>query len=300
MSQIEAIAQRLRALAEDASPMSTNVEASARQLKSLAQQVESLSRSGVNTGPLLAAIQQAQARAQAAADAATQVRVEGVFWANHLARGGASAEAVAAGGSFGTARDRAKAALGGRRASRRDDLREHREGEPEWVPGSGDTVPAALAAVVAQDSPEGWAGLINGPGSSAPGRNNNCVDCSRAVESTFRGAPVSSAAMADTNAGGTSPARITSWAGGQLMSTNYAGIDAKLRELGEGSSAIVVSSWRRGGGHAFNAINDGGVVKFVDGQSGTVSGWPPISWNESITSASWAVFIDKDGNPTRK
>lgn len=88
MSQLQAIACRLRALAQDASPLSVNVQASARQLEALAQQVESLSRSGVNTGPLMAALQQAQAQADAAAAAAAQVRSQGVSWADHLARGG--------------------------------------------------------------------------------------------------------------------------------------------------------------------------------------------------------------------
>lgn len=89
MSQLEAIAGRLRALAQDTSPLSSNIQAAARQLKSIGQQVESLSRTGVNTGPLLAALRQAETQAQSAANAAAQVKSEGVAWADHLARGGA-------------------------------------------------------------------------------------------------------------------------------------------------------------------------------------------------------------------
>lgn len=90
MSQLQAIADRLRSLAQDASPLSANVQSSAGQLNSLSQQVESLTRLGVNTGALLGAIQQAHASAVSAADAVSQVRSEGVAWANHLARGGGS------------------------------------------------------------------------------------------------------------------------------------------------------------------------------------------------------------------
>jgi len=38
-------------------------------------------------------------------------------------------------------------------------------------------------------------------------------------------------------------------------------------------------------------------MKFVDGQSAAVSGWPPSSWSEGQTAATWAAFFDKDGNP---
>nr|WP_281276940.1 toxin glutamine deamidase domain-containing protein [Glycomyces buryatensis] len=132
---------------------------------------------------------------------------------------------------------------------------------------------------------------------SSPGRNNNCVDCTRAVESTWRGNPEMAAAMDNPNADGTDAGRITEWAGGTFQKATYDEIRAKLESLGDRSSAMIVSAWAGGrGGHAFNAINDGNV-KFVDGQSGTVSGWPPVSWSENQTSGSWAVYFDSNGNP---
>lgn len=88
MSQLQSIASRLRALAQDATPLSANVEASARQLKALGQQVESLGRAGVDVGPLVAALRAAEAQAHAAARAAAQVKADGVTWADDLARGG--------------------------------------------------------------------------------------------------------------------------------------------------------------------------------------------------------------------
>lgn len=177
-------------------------------------------------------------------------------------------------------------------------LRDKRIREPEWIPGSGDAYSPSLAAVSSQSHPEGWANLINGEGMRAPGRNNNCVDCARSVESTWRGSPTMAAALSDPNGRGTSSARVTEWSGGTLGSTTYAAVNQRLTELGPGSSAILASSWSDGrGGHAYNAINDGGTVKFVDGQSATVSGWPPISWSESQVSHTWAVFFSKSGDP---
>lgn len=158
--------------------------------------------------------------------------------------------------------------------------------------------PPELAGTPAYTSPEKWVSEINRPGMHTPGRNNNCVDCARAVESTWRGDPVKAAAVADPNAAGVSPSLITNWAGGRFRTATYTDIERGLNALGDHSSAIIVSEWAGGrGAHAFNAVNDGGIVKFVDGQSATVSGWPPISWSESQTSRSWAVYFDANGNP---
>ena len=202
------------------------------------------------------------------------------------------------GGSFARAGGSSAGAASGEGDQAHPSLRTKRVGESEWAKGSGDGLAPELAAVTSQSSPEGWTNLINGPGIDSPGRDNNCVDCSRSVESTWRGAPTMSAAMADEHASGTTPYRVTEWSGGKFVAANYDGVNQRLSELGDGASAILVSSWAGGrGGHAYNAINDAGVVKFVDGQSATVSGWPPISWSESQVEATWAVYIDRNGTP---
>ncbi len=204
------------------------------------------------------------------------------FVARTVAGGGSSSYASGAAASAGSAA--------------RPSLAEKRASESEWAEGSGDGAPPELASVPSRSSPEGWAGLVNGAGIDSPGRDNNCIDCARSVESTWRGAPTMAAAMADANATGTDAHRVTEWSGGELVAANYGDVDQRLGELGEGASAILVSSWKGGrGGHAYNAINDGGVVKFVDGQSATLSRWPPISWDESQVAATWAVFFDRNG-----
>jgi len=88
MSKLQSVAGNLRALANDSSPLSTNVGSSARQLTVIGKEAESLSRNGVNLNRLLSAIQVAQKAAESAASAAAQVKSDGVAWADHLARGG--------------------------------------------------------------------------------------------------------------------------------------------------------------------------------------------------------------------
>jgi hypothetical protein len=80
-------------------------------------------------------------------------------------------------------------------------LESKRSTEPEWAPGSGEPCPPLLASITAGTSPGLWVSEINGDGMFAPGRDNNCIDCSRAVESTWRGEGVMAAAMADPDAG---------------------------------------------------------------------------------------------------
>jgi hypothetical protein len=81
-------------------------------------------------------------------------------------------------------------------------------------------------------------------------------------------------------------------------------IQQRLGDLGLGSSAIVGCDWKHGGGHWFNAINDGGTVKAVDGQSGNVEAWPPsaqgLGFDETDMRYSDAIFFTADGKVAKK
>jgi hypothetical protein len=46
------------------------------------------------------------------------------------------------------------------------------------------------------ERPETWAKEINAPGVGNPGRDNNCGECSRAVDNTWSGSPATAAALA--------------------------------------------------------------------------------------------------------
>ena len=147
-------------------------------------------------------------------------------------------------------------------------------------------------------SPEHWIADVNGEGNHLPGRNNNCLDCTRAVEVRWRGGSGTASPLVDVDAEG-----LSSWEpilqnlqNGRVTRTSESGIAQQLTDLGEGSSAQIVVRWRgRGSGHAFNAVNDGGIIRWVDGQEGQVAGWPPPY---AVHATDWqAIIVDPAGNP---
>jgi hypothetical protein len=151
-------------------------------------------------------------------------------------------------------------------------------------------------------SPEKWLDAIN-PDKADAGRSFNCGDCSRSVDSTWHGYPAVAAAMDYPRLEGELPSRMTEWAGVPPKNESMADIKQRLSELGPGSSAVVGCDWRTGGGHWFNAVNDGGTVKAVDGQSGKVEAWPPtrkgLGYDESRMRHSDAIFFTSDGKVVR-
>lgn len=183
------------------------------------------------------------------------------------------------------------------------DLDTTRTRERDWVPGSG-TNPGSLKKVPAYSPPEKWVKHVNKPGLAYPGRDTNCLDCARAVESTWRGQPAASAAEVDGD--GAQQQLVTNWSGGAYTPVaGFAGIEETLLDLGPGSSVIIGVRWnnhgRDGGGHAFNAVNDGGVIKFIDAQDGTVMSWPPSDpparFDEQDVLSTSGCFFDASGHP---
>ena len=171
------------------------------------------------------------------------------------------------------------------------DLDVQRAGEPEWG------IPADLVSrrQAPFESPETWVEDLNANGMDEIGRDLNCIDCARATEANWRGDDAVAAPLSDADLTGVSADRLEEWTGGALRPADLAEVEARLAEMGPGSSAIVASLWDEGGAHAYNAVNDGGVVKWVDAQLGEVSPWPPpyaAKVDESI-----AIFIGPDGRP---
>jgi hypothetical protein len=153
------------------------------------------------------------------------------------------------------------------------------------------------------ENPEKWAADINSD-PDAPGRDNNCAECARAVDSTWQGNPAAAAAMSDPDAPGEPVPRMSEWAGEAPTEASMSDIQQRLEELGPGSSAVVGFDREDGPGHWFNAVNDGGTVKAIDGQSGLTETWPPsddgLGFNESDMSYSDAVFFTADGKVVRQ
>jgi hypothetical protein len=140
------------------------------------------------------------------------------------------------------------------------------------------------------ESPNEWLRAVN-EDENLPGRDNNCGECARAVYSTWYGKPAIAAALADPDAWGEPTLRMVEWAGVERERMTIAEIGHRL--------AIVCCDWKDGGGHWFNAVNDTGVVKTVDGQFGLVGRWPPttseVGFDESRVKVSDAIFFDRDG-----
>lgn len=172
------------------------------------------------------------------------------------------------------------------------DLAQYRLREPEWAtPG-----PIVSHREAPFESPESWVQDLNGGGPAcAPGRRVNCIDTTRAAEANWRGQDAVAAPLGRPEHGGTTAQRLEEWSGGRLAPTTSNGIEQRLQGLGPGSSAMIVTTWDTSGAHAFNAVNDGGVVKWVDAQAGSTSRWPPPY--ASHFDQLHAIFIDAGGHP---
>lgn len=96
------------------------------------------------------------------------------------------------------------------------------------------------------------------------GGKRNCVNCAVATDSILRGAPASALP------GG--PFRISVLErhfGGKFKPATLQNIEATLQSEGSGATGIVFA-YRPGQsvGHVFNAVNQGGTIRFLDGQIG--------------------------------
>ncbi|MBB5138196.1 hypothetical protein HNP84_007949 [Thermocatellispora tengchongensis] len=151
-----------------------------------------------------------------------------------------------------------------------------------------------------------WIRLINAGGPMEdPFRATNALDCALAVISTWHGEPVVAAPrqpeydragrpLLTGEAGGV--ARAERWLGHRFAYVGegpaaYAPVAARLLDSGHGASAVLVTRWRGGGAHAWNAVNSRGEVIWIDAQRGHMAVEPPY---ESVT-AVFCVLIDRTG-----
>ena len=148
------------------------------------------------------------------------------------------------------------------------------------------------------ESPQDWADQVN-PGNGV----NNCGECTHAVQENWEGHPSIAAEMADPDAPGEPNDRMSEWAGTSPEPALMENIEAKLAELGPGSSAIIGCDWTDGGGRWFNAINEDGVITAVDGQSGDVETWSAsidgLGFDQSDMNYSEATYFDANGKVVR-
>jgi hypothetical protein len=102
MSDLEDIADRLRAFALQAGPLSADLEAVIRELQVVGREVESLSQLGFDGAPVLGLIEQTITGTRDAAGAVGEVGAKGLDWADHLAKGRGSSVTGGDGGAAHT------------------------------------------------------------------------------------------------------------------------------------------------------------------------------------------------------
>ncbi|MBT2232807.1 hypothetical protein KLK06_43845 [Nonomuraea sp. NEAU-A123] len=153
-----------------------------------------------------------------------------------------------------------------------------------------------------------WVRLINGGGpADDPFRASNAADCALAVLSTWHGEPAAAAPrwpdydrigrpLVTGEVGGT--ARIERWVGQRFQYLGqgrhaYPMVARRLVEAGHGAGAVIVVRWPGGGSHAWNAVNSGGEVIWIDAQRGHMAVEPPYT---TVTGV-FCVIVDRQGQP---
>lgn len=104
-----------------------------------------------------------------------------------------------------------------------------------------------------------------------PEYQNNCADCARVFEATWRGRQQEAAGLVDYSQGGELPSVTEEWAHEDFRPVTPAELRTALETGGHGSSAVPVTYYEspdRSGGHAYNVINYHGEIITVDSQSG--------------------------------
>lgn len=94
------------------------------------------------------------------------------------------------------------------------------------------------------------------------------MNCAIATDATLAGRPANALAS-----GPTPIAVLEGMYGGQFVRVSgQAAIEAQLLGAGHGARGIVFGSRGPGQvGHVFNAVNQRGTIRFLDGQSGTAA-----------------------------
>lgn len=117
-----------------------------------------------------------------------------------------------------------------------------------------------------------WIGEVN-PGYTGDPfhpRSVNCGNCAVAVFNRLSGRTTGSAGLGPLDV-----AEMEAATGKTQVTMTPVQIREALIQRGPGSHAVVGVDRKGAAGHWFNAYYDGNEVVTIDGQSGTVSGWPP-------------------------
>ena len=135
------------------------------------------------------------------------------------------------------------------------------------VAGGAETVEEAEAGAQAGEAEVDSAGSLRDVVNPLGG-GSNCVNCAVATDATVSGSPASA-----LDSGPQPISALEDLYGGSFKEVSGPGeIGDLLQEAGPGARGIVYGARAAGQvGHVFNAINDGGEVSFLDGQTGSAS-----------------------------
>lgn len=144
---------------------------------------------------------------------------------------------------------------------------------------------AGWDSVTGLSSPDRWVSRVNPGWQTTDGRRANCWDCTRAVALSIEGRPMVARAMP---LGGTGIAEMEAWTGVKQVSTTPEQVQKQLLGLAVGSYAVVgIDRANNSAGHWFVAYRAAEGVKYLDGQTGAYSDWPPTSMNATY----WDVAV---------
>lgn len=112
---------------------------------------------------------------------------------------------------------------------------------------------------------------------------NNCGSCAYSVYQRLEGD--SEACASADNIGFNS--EMEALTGMEQVAMPPEEIEQRLLEQGAGSHAIIGIDRSEGQGHWFNAANIDGRIVAIDGQTGTITDWPPdygnvVNWEMSV------------------
>lgn len=138
--------------------------------------------------------------------------------------------------------------------------------------------------------------------------DQNCADCARSFERSWRGDFEEAAGRAPEVepagglvAHGEDSARTEEWAGERFADVyDSNALQSSLQQGGHGSSAIVHTVFTgpdgAEGGHAYNVVNDHGTIRVCDAQVHTVMPWTEGSIHQELgpSTRHWAMAWGPD------
>ncbi|MEU6238359.1 toxin glutamine deamidase domain-containing protein, partial [Kitasatospora sp. NPDC047058] len=174
---------------------------------------------------------------------------------------------------------------------------EHQREIERRTPREGDGLPLRHPDPAAG----GWTEVVNAGGCREPGRANNSLEIALSAVDTFTGRPTCAAPRIPTEGdagerGGRDRAERELGAPFRDLGdggTAFGRLAGELRRAGHGAQAVLLTLDGFGRPHAWNAVNHGDTVTYLDHQVGR-QGHAPL---HEAAHGLWAIALGPDGRP---